>query len=391
MKEQNKVNNSLSAEDHIKFDYKLNTPEERVDLINEILKNTPSEKLTKKYLEKMADYLLLGYEKDKTVKKDGKDKILSENRKNYIYEREISLEGLAYSFNNNADGGSNLGEDGIYNLINDNKNILLVPKNKISDDDIKNIPGMKELTETIRGLEEKIKNTKDGKQRKSLKDNIIALYKDRYVLRASHKGHINCINPTKSMHKLDLYENITLDAEGNLKIDANISLLIPEHVSYILCNYSKMKENSYDKFESDIYYMLIHLEKLVDKALKEKHPLYYDLLIYKIDGMQNLDIQRELEHKYQIRYSVEYISSLWRNKIPKLIAEQAQTDWIVWHYTEEEKGYFKKCSRCGQIKLAHNRFFSKNKSSKDNFYSICKECRNKKNKPIQYVNSVDKK
>ena len=190
MKEQNKVNNSLSAEDHIKFDYKLNTPEERVDLINEILKNTPSEKLTKKYLEKMADYLLLGYEKDKTVKKDGKDKILSENRKNYIYEREISLEGLAYSFNNNADGGSNLGEDGIYNLINDNKNILLVPKNKISDDDIKNIPGMKELTETIRGLEEKIKNTKDGKQRKSLKDNIIALYKDRYVLRASHKGHM---------------------------------------------------------------------------------------------------------------------------------------------------------------------------------------------------------
>ena len=367
MKEQNKVNNSLSAEDHIKFDYKLNTPEERVDLINEILKNTPSEKLTKKYLEKMADYLLLGYEKDKTVKKDGKDKILSENRKNYIYEREISLEGLAYSFNNNADGGSNLGEDGIYNLINDNKNILLVPKNKISDDDIKNIPGMKELTETIRGLEEKIKNTKDGKQRKSLKDNIIALYKDRYVLRASHKGHINCINPTKSMYKLDLYENITLDAEGNLKVDANISLLIPEHVSYILCNYSKMKENSYDKFESDIYYMLIHLENLVDKALKEKHPLYYDLLIYKIDGMQNLDIQRELEHKYQIRYSVEYISSLWRNKIPKLIAEQAQTDWIVWHYTEEEKGYFKKCSRCGQIKLAHNRFFSKNQSSKDNF------------------------
>ena len=139
-----------------------------------------------------------------------------------------------------------------------------------------------------------------------------------------------------------------------------------------------MKEGCYDKFESDIYYLLLHLEELVDQALKEKYPLYYDLLIYKIDGMQNSDIQRELEQKYNIHYSVEYISSLWRNKIPKLIAEQAQTNWLIWHYTEEEPGVFKKCSRCGQIKLAHNRFFSKNKSSKDGLYSICKCCRNKK-------------
>ena len=35
----------------------------------------------------------------------------------------------------------------------------------------------------------------------------------------------------------------------------------------------------------------------------------------------------------------------------------------------------------GAIKLAHNKFFSKNSSSKDGFYSICKSCRNKKIKP----------
>jgi hypothetical protein len=106
--------------------------------------------------------------------------------------------------------------------------------------------------------------------------------------------------------------------------------------------------------------------------------MYRDVLIYKIDGLKNNDIQRELEQKYGYRYSCEYISSLWRQKIPKMIAEQAKKEYLVWHYTENEVGTWKRCSRCGQIKLAHPYFFSKNKSSKDGFYSICKCCRNKK-------------
>jgi hypothetical protein len=33
------------------------------------------------------------------------------------------------------------------------------------------------------------------------------------------------------------------------------------------------------------------LENIIDNALKDKYPLYYDLLIYKIDGKSNLEIQ----------------------------------------------------------------------------------------------------
>ena len=61
----------------------------------------------------------------------------------------------------------------------------------------------------------------------------------------------------------------------------------------------------------------------------------------------------------------KYLSSLWRNKIPKLLAEQAKEDYLIWYYTYQEYGKWKKCSKCGQIKLAHNRFFSKNNTSKD--------------------------
>jgi len=45
-------------------------------------------------------------------------------------------------------------------------------------------------------------------------------------------------------------------------------------------------------------------------------------MIYKIDGKSNLEIQNLLYNTYGITHSVEYISSLWRKKIPKLIAEE---------------------------------------------------------------------
>ena len=94
--------------------------------------------------------------------------------------------------------------------------------------------------------------------------------------------------------------------------------------------------------------------------------------------MKNLEIQETLQKEFGIKHSIEYISSLWRNKIPKLIAAQAEHEFLDWWYLTQEKGQYKKCSRCGQIKLAHNKYFSKNKTSRDGWYSICKACRNTK-------------
>lgn len=363
-------------QEHIKLDFSLKTPEERVELVNKIIENTPSEKLTNRYLEILADYLIFAMTKEETKSK----KILTKNRwEHTIKVHETSLEGLSASFENKYSCGSNNSEeDYIYNLIVENdKNIILTPKIKITEKDIAEIPGLKELLDEIKRLETQVFPQAQGKAKFSVKQNIISLYKDTYVLRASYRGSINCVNTTKTISKMDLYENVTIDEEGELHVDANLSLMIPAHVSALLCKYSKLKESAYSKFDSDIYYLLLSLEETIDEALAD-YPLYYDLLVYKIDGVPNTTIQEELETSFGVKYSIEYISSLWRNKIPKLIAETAQKRWLIWHYTEEEKGKWKRCSRCGQIKLAHNKFFSKNKSSKDGYYSICKDCRNKK-------------
>ena len=64
-------------------------------------------------------------------------------------------------------------------------------------------------------------------------------------------------------------------------------------------------------------------DKISSAALKD-HPMLEKIVIYKIDGLQNVQIQEKLEEEFGIKHSLEYISSLWRKKIPGLIASAAE-------------------------------------------------------------------
>jgi hypothetical protein len=353
------------ADDHIKMDFSIEDPVIRVKKVEEILANTPSEKLTPNYLDKLAKYIVLPITKEERKQ----NKILTDNHMVTINKRETSFDGLIGKLEN--------GEDGIYNMIANDKNIIFTPKKRISKKDVEEIPELASLQEAIKIEEERSKKA-SGQKAYLLTKQVIEMRQDQYVLKNSFRKPIYMMNLTKSFPKLDLSEKITIDAAGGVSSNGIISLFNPKHISILLCNYSKIKEDCWDKFNSDIKWLMEDLDGLIEKALKKDYPLYYDLLIYKIDGKSNLQIQDYLSIKHGIKHSVEYISSLWRNKIPNLIAAKAVDEYLIWHYTEEEKGHWKKCSKCGQIKLAHSRFFSKNSASKDGFYSICKECRNKK-------------
>lgn len=362
------VNDALDkTKNELKLDYTLQDPGARNELVKKIIEQTPPQRLTPKYLQLLADYLVFAMDKEERKKKN----IITDNRMVTVNKRETSFEGLVEKFQN--------GEDGIYNIITNDKNIIFTPKISITEEDIQTIPGMKQLRDAIAQIEAQEK-VATGKRRFLLKKQLIEMRKDQYVLKSTFKAPIYCLNATKSFNHIALEEKISVNEDGSLKIEGNFSLLNPDHVSAVLCNYSRIKQECWGQFSSDAYYMIQDLENLVDETLEKDFPLYYDLLIYKIDGKTNEEIQSLLERDYGVRHSVEYISSLWRNKIPKMIAEQARKDWLIWHYTFEEKGQWKKCSRCGQIKLAHNMFFSKNNTSKDGFYSICKDCRNAKTK-----------
>ena len=296
-------------------------------------------------------------------------KILTDNRMTTVNKRETSFEGLVSQFEN--------GEDGIYNLITENKNQIFQPKVTITKKDVEEIPFLKQLREAIAMWEQKMK-TAQGKDAFTIKKTLIELRKDQYVIKNAYRRPLI---PNKLIHSrslLPLDGEICLGKDGSV-ISSGVSLTDPAVCSAILCNYSKLKGDNWGDFESDMWYLLTDFDNIAGVAL-EPYPLYLRLVECKVDGMQNIDIQKTLEEEFGIKHSVEYISSLWRNKIPKLIAEAAEDDYLNWHYTQVERGKFKKCSRCGQVKLAHNKYFSKNKTSKDGFYSICKVCRNTKKK-----------
>ena len=347
----------------LKLDYTLESPEERKQLVEKILEECPNP--TPQYLETLADYLVLCMEKQEKKER----KLLTENRMATVNKRETSFEGLVSQLEN--------GEDGIYGMISNDKNQIFQPKVVITKKDVEEIPGLAQLREAIKMWEQKLK-TASGRDAFVIKTAIIELRKDQYVLRDAYRKPIIPKNITRSKHFIPLESDFSFDDEGYV-VPEGVSLCDPKVVSAILCNYSLMKQESWGEFEKDLWYLMQEFDEVADAALKE-YPLYDRICEYKVDGLQNIDIQEKIQMEFGIKHSVEYISSLWRNKIPKLIASEAEDRLLNWYFTNEMKGKYKKCSRCGEVKLAHNKYFSKNKTSKDGFYSICKCCRNSKAK-----------
>lgn len=377
-----KDNNENVKKNYIKLNYDLETAEERVELVKEIVNNAEEGQLTPKYLEILSNYIIFAMNKEEKRKKE----ILTDNRLITIKRREVSFEGVSEKMKN--------GEDGIYGLMSNlGKYTLLTHKNPITEEDYEVIPGLKELKEEIEGIKELYEGAK-GKRKYLLKKQLIEMYQDLYVIRNEYRGggnriNYNHVNATANESARIVFEDYFSFDENGFPVNSGlISFFNPHHIEAILCNYSDLKAAAYGNFNCDLWYLMDSFDDLAENALKEKYPLYFDLMVYKIDGRSNLEIQALLARDYKIKHTVEYISSLWRKKIPRLIADRAETEYLIWYYQTYYPKKWKKCSRCGEWKPAHNKFFSKNGSSKDGFYSLCKDCRNaksQKNKELKKI------
>ena len=128
---QEKNDNAILLEDDAvdrplpKLDYTVQSPEERNKIVTKIVETLPPQKLTNGYLEVLANYII--YAKTKEERKR-QDSVNTDNRLITINKRQTSFQGLVGKFEN--------GEDGVYNLFTEDKNIIFTPKISITEEDL---------------------------------------------------------------------------------------------------------------------------------------------------------------------------------------------------------------------------------------------------------------
>lgn len=354
------------------LDYHLKTEEERKACVETMLEEDPHP--SAQQLKCMADYLLFVTDPKKDSPKgvDRRD-VTTKNRAVTINKREVSFEETVANLKN--------GEDGIYAMISNDKNMLLDNRAPITQQDVGSIPGVRENLEVIESLKRQLQ-TVTGRRKYVIKSQIISKYQELYILKSSYMGFTSKSRirfQLSSMALAEIPENVTMDEDGIPHSDGFITLMKPEHVSFLLKYYSCLKQDSYYELGSDMHWLLIDIEDAATKALLPGHEVLYDLLVMEVDGLSGAEIVREMEVRYGIVHSEQYFSTLWRKKIPRLIAEQVQRDYVTWYYVYEhpELSHWRVCRTCGRCKLAHPFFFHKN-TSRDGFYSKCRECRSKK-------------
>ena len=107
----------------------------------------------------------------------------------------------------------------------------------------------------------------EGKEAFTIKKALIEMRKDQYLIKTAYRKPVVCNKLTRSEHDIKLEDTTHEFDEDGYPIPEGFSLMNPKICSAILCNYSKLKEDSWDKFNGDTWYIIYDFERLCDKAL----------------------------------------------------------------------------------------------------------------------------
>lgn len=372
--------NGKSIGSFLKFNYNLNTCEERIDFVNEVLemykvdgvefyneyfdeiydqdrkfgkidivigkdKSQYTESNIASALEMIANYILAVDEKDDSI-----------NYKIYTSEELFNRACQEFNLINNvarANGGLDMtygeGEKEVFPIFQLPKNFKKVKDLKIEKSDFEKYPPMKDYYNFYNYLKEESNRLwcckglekKDLVRRGKIKKLLPEVKKDMLEIKKQLQMPI--------IWKAPLKDNGSADYDELDMFDKNV-------VKELLRVHKQVD------LQDDLSCILVDLENLINKIEFTKRQR--EVLDMWSNGLTTDTIAKELNLKPQT-------ITCCLNSIVDLIVKQYEEDYENWYYLNIRKGTYKKCNKCGEIKLISQ--FDKN--GKKGLKPMCKKCR----------------
>ncbi len=304
-----------------------------------------------RYLEMMADYILYAEKRQSNIE--------TQSNKDTKKRREL------FSFEEISTTKDENGEQIEVEVIEDTR---MSKKPEITKEDLEKYPEIKRLWD----IKKKIKKLEISQK---LKRSILSdLGYSINKLKISLSGQFNFhTSPTKPKYILDNDTGYFDNNDEYILVSENtIDFGNPKHIFELINNYGTLVDHSLEDCQSDIKHILFVLEELIEQTELPDYML--DILLWKIDGYTALQISNMLQLEYGLDISESRLSSIYRDIIPYKICETYKSSYEDWLYTFKVRGVWKKCSACGEIKLATDKYFRKQIDCKDGLRPECRLC-----------------
>lgn len=177
--------------------------------------------------------------------------IISDNRRKTLRKRETSTEGLKEKFET--------GEDAIYNLIRNDKNMILSPKVSITPGDLERHPELKQLVDTIKEWDEQIKKKNlTGKNLYRAKKALIEMRQMQYIIKELLDKPSRAQNFMKTPINMQFCNDTWYLKDGEVKIVSEdiIDFKNAKHIEMLLHYYPKLIDSSSDFNKSEMKHIL---------------------------------------------------------------------------------------------------------------------------------------
>ena len=207
-----------------------------------------------------------------------------------------------------------------------------------------------------------------------LREWMIDLRREQFLLKDSYRPPVGSSGGFPSHVEKPDYIGMCIGPHVLCDYEMKVDYGNWRHIHAMLKYYSGMKAKTEGNPFHPWWDMYNFLDELIERTrLSPEHRL---ILEEKIDHIPNEQIVRDLEYLGGKTYSINYISTIWKQHITKQIAKQAYLWWEEKTHkpdgTLENMTRWRICPQCGRQLYAHELDFGKYQDG--SWKELCKDC-----------------